>query len=111
MQKQDFLSPEQLQRFPTGLSGLVPGEVKKAKVLYILNAISEYHAMRSSVQAFALPRGCLPFTSLLRPTAQMQKIIDAQMQLSKERIRNAIHVWKDDLAGEQFQVDGESISA
>ena len=29
----------------------------------------------------------------------------AQTQLAKERIRNAIDVWKDDLKGEQFEID------
>jgi hypothetical protein len=30
----------------------------------------------------------------------------AQMQLAKDRIRNAIDVWKDDLKGEQFDLEG-----
>src|SRR5438132_2065037 len=49
-QSADFLSPEKLQLFMAGLSGLAPEEVRKAKVLYLRNAISEYEAMRTSLQ-------------------------------------------------------------
>jgi hypothetical protein len=35
-----------------------------------------------------------------------KKMMAAQMQLAKDRIRNAIDVWKDDLKGEQFDLEG-----
>jgi hypothetical protein len=34
----------------------------------------------------------------------------AQLQLMRERIRNAIEVWRDDLKGERFRLDGEEIA-
>jgi hypothetical protein len=40
-QSPDFLSPEKLQLFVAGLSGLAPEEVRKAKLLYVRDAISE----------------------------------------------------------------------
>jgi hypothetical protein len=102
----DALSPEKMQLFMAGLSGLAPEEVRKAKVLYIRNAISELKAMRAGVDGFARPQGCLAIIPLFWPVMSLQKkIIDAQTQLAKERIRNAIDVWNDDLKGERFEID------
>ncbi len=38
-------------------------------------------------------------------------MMGAQLQLSRDRIRNAIDVWREDLKGERFQLDGEEITA
>src|SRR5438874_5582407 len=95
-QQADFLSPEKLQLFVAGLSGMAPEEVRKAKVLYIRNTISEYQAMRASSEAFGEAGGCL--SVLFRSfTGAQRKMIAAQLQLAKDRIRNAIDVWRDDL--------------
>ena len=61
MQQQpaDFLSPEKLQLFVAGLSGLAPEEVRKAKLLYLRNAISEFQAMQASFQGFGQAQGCM----------------------------------------------------
>ena len=40
LRKDDALSPEKLQLFAAGLSGLPREEVRKAKVLYLRNAIT-----------------------------------------------------------------------
>jgi len=37
--RHDSLSPEKLQLFAAGLSGLSPDEVRRTKVLYLRNAI------------------------------------------------------------------------
>lgn len=55
----DSLSPEKMQFFIAGLSGLAPEEVRKAKILYIRNAISEYKAMEASFQGFGQAQGCM----------------------------------------------------
>ena len=39
-----------------------------------------------------------------------KKMIDAQLQLAKARIRNAIEVWRNDIRGERFELDGEEIA-
>jgi len=110
-QQSDFLSPEKLQLFVAGLSGLAPEEVRKAKVLYIRNAISEFRAMQTSYQGFGQAQGCLSFIPVFWPIVGAQKkAMAAQLQLAKERIRNAIDVWRDDLKGEHFQLDGEEIA-
>jgi hypothetical protein len=111
-QPSDFLSPEKLQLFAAGLSGLAPEEVRKAKVLYIRNAISELQAAKASYEAFGRSQGCMSVIPLFWPVLGAQKrVMAAQLQLSRDRIRNAIDVWRHDLKGEQFQIDGEEITA
>jgi hypothetical protein len=108
--RQDSLSPEKLQLFMAGLSGLAPNEVRKAKVLYLRNAISEFHAMKNSIQGFHSAQGCFSIIPVFWPVIGAQKrMLAAQLQLGKDRIRNAIDVWKDDLQGERFEIDGEEV--
>ena len=104
----DPLSPEKLQMFAAGLSGLVPEEVRKAKVLYVRNAISELRALETSYQGFRMAQGCMSIIPPFWPILWAQKrMMTAQHQPGKDRIRNAIEVWKDDLKGEQFLLDDE----
>jgi hypothetical protein len=111
-QPSDYLSPEKLQLFVAGLSGLAPEEIRKAKLLYIRNAVSEYRAMKDSLQAFGQAQGCFSIIPVFWPVLGTQKrIMAAQLQLARERIRNAIEVWRDDLRGERFELDGEEITA
>jgi hypothetical protein len=111
-QPSDVLSPEKLQLFVAGLSGLAPGEVRKAKLLYLRNAISEFQAMEASFKGFGQAQGCLAVIPIFWPIIGAQKrMMAAQLQLSKDRIRNAIDVWRSDLKGERFLLGGEEIVA
>src|SRR5256714_15669319 len=92
----EFLSPEKLQLFVAGLSGLPPEEVRKAKVLYIRNAISEYLAMRASSEAFGEAQGCLAVLFRAHTEAQ-RKLIAAQLRVAKVSIRDAVDGCRDDL--------------
>ena len=106
----DALAPEKLQLFAAGLAGLAPAEVRKAKVLYLRNAIAEYQAFRAGVAGFGQARGCASLVPVLWPVLGAQKKMPAaQAQLHKDRIRNAIDVWRGDLAGERFVLDGEEV--
>lgn len=109
-QQSDALSPEKLQLFAAGLAGLAPVEVRKAKVLYLRNAISEYQAFQASVAGFGQAQGCMSLIPIFWPILGAQKrMLAAQTQLHKDRIRNAIDVWRGDLAGECFVLDGEEV--
>jgi hypothetical protein len=111
-QQSDFMSPEKLQLFVATLSGLAPEEVRKAKVLYLRNAISELKAMRASFEGFGQAQGCLSIIPVFWPIIGAQKsAMAAHLQLGKDRIRNAIDVWRSDLKGERFVIDGEEIVA
>ena len=102
----DPLSPEKLQLFVAGLSGLPQEEVRKAKSLYIRNAISEYRAMNESIAGFRTAQGCMSVIPIFWPIIGAQKrMLNAQLRLSRERIQNAIDVWQDDLQGERFNLD------
>src|SRR3954452_8474241 len=107
-QRSDFLSPEKLQLFVATLSGMAPEEVRKAKVLYLRNAISEFQATRAGFQGVGQVQGCMSVIPIFWPILGAQKqMMAAQLQLAKDRIRNAIDVWRDDLKGERFVLDGE----
>jgi hypothetical protein len=111
-QSSDPLSPEKLQLFAAGLSGLAPEEVRKAKLLYLRNAISEYKATQASYAGFGQAQGCFSIIPIFWPIIGAQKkMMAAQLQLSRDRIRNAIDVWRSDLKGERFELDGEEIVA
>src|SRR3954470_5810081 len=111
-QRSDFMSPEKLQLFVATLSGLAPEEVRKAKLLYLRNAISEFQAMRTSFEGFGQTQGCLSIIPVFWPIIGAQKsMMNSQLQLGKDRIRNAIDVWRSDLKGERFVLDGEEIVA
>lgn len=102
----DPLSPEKLQLFVAGLSGLSQEEVRKAKSLYIRNAISEYRAMTESIAGFRSMQGCMSVIPFFWPIIGAQKrMMNAQLRLYRERIQNAIDVWEDDLQGERFNLD------
>ncbi len=109
-QHSDFMSPEKLQMFVAGLSGLAPEEVRKAKVLYLKNAISEYRAAKSSLAAFQQVQGCFSIVPFFWPILAAQKrTMNAGFKLMRDRIENAIEVWKDDLGGATFSIDEEPI--
>jgi hypothetical protein len=111
-QSPDFMSPEKMQLFMAGLANLAPEEVRKAKLLYLRNAISEFQAMQTTLQGFGQVQGCLSVIPIFWPIIGAQKrMMAAQLQLGKDRIKNAIDVWRDDLRGERFVVDGEEIVA
>jgi len=111
-QQSESLSPEKLGLFAATLSGMNPEEMRKAKLLYIRNAISEYKAMKESVAGFGQAQGCMSIIPFFWPILGAQKrMLNAQMQLAQDRIRNAIDVWKGDLRGERFEIDDETIIA
>ena len=106
----ESLSPEKLQMFVAGLSGLAPEEVRKAKVLYLRNAISELEALESSMRGFGVVQGCFAVIPFFWPFLYAQRrIMSAQVNLAKDRLRNAMDVWRDDLGGERFQIGDEEL--
>lgn len=106
----DPLSAEKLQVFIAGLSGLPMDEVRKAKSLYIRNAISTYKAFESSCRAFGYVQILLALIPIFWPILLLQRHgLNAQRRLFRERIENALAVWKDDLRGETFELGGQTL--
>lgn len=107
----DALSPERLQFFVAGLSGLSAEEVRKAKSLLIRNAISEYRALQASIAGFGVAQGCFFLIPIFWPILWAQKrMMNSQLQLARDRINNALQVWQDDLRGETFEGFGKQTS-
>src|SRR5262249_49623128 len=99
-QSSNSLSAEKLQLLVARLSGLAPDEVRKAKLLYIRNAISEYQATQAVLQGFRQAQGCMSIVPVFWPIIGAQKrMMAAQLELARGRIRNAIDVWREDLKG------------
>jgi hypothetical protein len=112
MQEQvaDALSPEKFQMVLAGLSGLAPEEVRKAKLLYLRNAASEYKALITSLEGFGKLQGCLAIIPIFWPILWAQRrMMAAQRQLANDRIDNAIEVWREDLKGERFDLGDREI--
>jgi len=57
----------------TGHSDLAPEEVRKAKLLYLSNAISEFQAMQASYEGFGQARGCMSIIPVFWPIIGPQK--------------------------------------
>ena len=86
--------------------------MRKTKLLYLRNAVSKYHATQASFQGFGQAQGCMSIIPIFWPILGAQKrMMSAQLQLQRERIKNAIDVWRDDLRGERFLLDSEEITA
>jgi len=102
--KIDYLSNEKISSFVAGLSGLSKDELKKAKLLFIRNAIIEYNTEKQTYNRMLF----IPVIGWLSYLLNLpfQSIIFANM---KAKIRNAIDIWKEDLAGESFVIDHEKI--
>ncbi len=101
----DSLSQDKLQMFVAGLSGLAPGEIRKAKILYIKNSISEYKALKSSYKAAWFVQALFAVIPLFWPILYLQRrAMRAEEQLFRERISNALEVWRDDLTGVDFDI-------
>jgi hypothetical protein len=104
---EDSLSPERMQFFLAGMAGLPKEEIRKAKSLYIRDAISQYKAFDDSQRAF----GCVMIFFAIIPffwpiLYVARRSVNVQRRLFQERIQNALEVWKDDLQGETFDLGG-----
>src|SRR5687767_13710076 len=105
-----MLSADKLQLFTASLQGLPAEEIRKAKLLYVRNAISEHHARLEQHRGF----GCLQLAFAVIPffwpfLFAQRRALKAAARLSRERIENAVLIWKDDLAGESFMLEGQPL--
>lgn len=108
----DSLSLERMQQFALTLAHLPPEEGRKAKLLYIRNAIAEFRAFESSIESFGQMQGCMSIIPVFWPIIGMQKkLMKTQLDLARQRIINAVDVWKDDLAAAGFDVSRFDLSA
>ena len=106
----DAFSPARITRFAATLVGLPADEVRKAKELYLRNAIADYRAQLAAQSSWTLATAIHWLVPLFWPmlfSFRRTQRIEAARQL--ERIRNAVEVWKDDLRGERFALPGGEV--
>lgn len=100
------LSPERLQLFAAGLSGMNPDEIRKAKLLFIKNEISEFKASLATFSSFSKAQGCFGLIPIFWPILKAQRTtIKAAITMQLEQIQNAIDVWRDDLGADATELE------
>ncbi len=92
------LDPAALSAFAAHLSHLPKEEISKAKKLYILNAIADFEAERSSGKAMVVTMGVMSIIPIFL-IVFIPALIGYRSGIAagKQKILNAIEVWKDDL--------------
>lgn len=102
------LTPENLQLFVAGLSGLDPEEVRKAKLLFVRNELSQLRAMKTSLTGLGTAQGCFSVIPIFWPIIKAQRSgMNAMLTLQKEQIQNALLVWRDDLGEDAWAIERE----
>ena len=105
---QTGLTPEKLQLFIAGLSGLPADEVRKAKLLFIRNEISQLRALKTSMAGFGVAQGCFAIIPIFWPILWAQRSgMNAAVTMQTEQIRNALAVWRDDLGPDAAELERE----
>ena len=102
------LSPEKLQLFVAGLSGLSADEVRKAKLLFLRNELSQLRAIKTSMAGFGVAQAFFAIIPLFWPILWAQRSsMKAALNLQKDQIRNALSVWREDLGDDANDLDRE----
>ena len=92
------LDPAAMSAFAATLSTLPEEEIGKAKRLYVLNAITDYEDAKRSGKSFLIVMGVLCIIPLFLIVFIPALIgYRSGMKASRQKILNAIEVWKDDL--------------
>lgn len=83
------LTPEKVQLFVAGLSGLSADEVRKAKLLLIRNELSQLRAPKKSLAGIAVAQGCFAIVPLFWPRSPYAQASPSRPKLP-EAVRRAI---------------------
>lgn len=94
--------------FIAGLSGMAPDEIRKAKLLFIRNEISQLKAIKASHAGFGVVQGCFAIIPIFWPILWAQRSsMNAAVTMHTEQIRNALLVWKEDLGPDAEVLEAE----
>lgn len=106
--QQQGMTSERLQMFVAGLSGLAADEVRKAKLLFLKNELSQLRALKTSYGGFGVAQGCFALIPFFWPILWAQRAsMNAAVTMQTEQIRNALAVWRDDLGPEAAAIEAE----
>ena len=120
MNKQN-MNPDDFSAFTASLSNLNQKEIRQAKVLYIKNAITSYKLSCQNKPFFLLWIGSIsifmffgaitdfPLFALLPLLFLFEAFsnIKNSLRARKQKIANAIEIWKDDLGDDYFKFEIE----
>lgn len=97
--------PATLSAFAAALGNLPREEIQKAKKLYILNGIAEFHAQRGAGRGMLIAMGVLSiipvFLIVFIPALLAYR---SGLAAAREKILNALDVWKDDLGADYTEI-------
>jgi hypothetical protein len=95
------LEPAAMAAFLATLANLPEQEIRNAKRLYVLNAIADFEAESTSGRGMLFLLGVMSIFLVFIPVFIAALIsYRAGVKAAKQKIKNAIEVWKDDFAGE-----------
>ena len=99
------MDPAALAAFAGTLVNLPAEEIRKAKKLYILNAIAEFNAQRTAGRGMVIVFGIMSiipiFLLVFIPTLIAYR---SGVAAGRQKILNAIEVWKDDLGPDHAEL-------
>ncbi|MFN5850558.1 MAG: hypothetical protein ACK57Y_15640 [Pirellulaceae bacterium] len=102
------MTPEKIQVFLAGLSGMAPEEIQKAKLLFLKNELSRAKTTREAMAGFGMATGCFSIIPIFWPILGAQKrMMNAEMMGQVQQLRNALEVWKDDLGTQGMELERE----
>ncbi len=102
------LTSDKLQLFATTLAGLAPDEMRKAKLLFLKNELSQLRAIKSAHGGFGVAQGCFAIIPFFWPILAAQRsMMNSTVTLHAEQIRNALSVWGDDLGPDAALIEKE----
>ncbi len=95
------LDPAALAAFAGSLANLPKEEIRKAKKLYILNAIAEFKAQRGSGRAGIITMGIMSIIPIFL-VVFIPALIGYRngINAARQKILNAVEVWKEDLGAD-----------
>ena len=103
MNGKNDLSPATLAAFVGSMTNLPKEEIQKAKRIYILNAIEDFKAMRASARAGVVVLGIFSiipiFLIIFIPALISYR---RNIEAARQKILNAIEVWKDDMEPAEY---------
>lgn len=103
--REDAFAPAALAAFAGVLANLPKEEIRKAKKLYIMNAIEDFKALRGSARAMIITMGLLSiipiFLVVFIPVLIAYR---KNIKAARQKILNAIEVWGDDLGSDCIEL-------
>jgi hypothetical protein len=102
------LEPSALTAFTASLATLPAQEIRKAKSLYLRNAMADYRMTVKTGRGFLVMFGIMSiipiFLIIFVPALIAHR---AGKENGKQKIRNALEVWKDDLGADYASLAAE----